>query len=30
MANVYYISAFVMLILIWLRLGEVVDCGSVK
>lgn len=25
MANIYYIALFVMLILIWLRLGEVVD-----
>lgn len=25
MANIYYIAAFVMLILIWLRLGEVSD-----
>lgn len=25
MANIYYIGVFVMLILIWLRLGEVVD-----
>lgn len=25
MANIYYIAAFVMLILIWFRLGEVID-----
>lgn len=30
MANVYYISVFVMLILVWLRLGEVVDCVTAK